>query len=30
MAEFVDTFANVAKPDYMKHLFFIAGGALGS
>jgi L-lysine 6-transaminase len=28
MAEFVETFAKVAKPDYMKHLFFIAGGAL--
>ena len=28
MAEFVDTFAKVAKPDYMKHLFFVAGGAL--
>jgi L-lysine 6-transaminase len=28
MAEFVDTFAKVAKPEYMKHLFFIAGGAL--
>ena len=28
MAEFVDTFTKVAKPDYMKHLFFIAGGAL--
>jgi L-lysine 6-transaminase len=28
MAEFVDTFNNVAKPDYMKHLFFIDGGAL--
>ncbi len=28
MAEFVELFANVAKPDYMKHLFFIAGGAL--
>lgn len=28
MAEFVDTFAKVAKPDYMKYLFFIAGGAL--
>ena len=28
MAEFVDTFAKIAKPDYMKHLFFIAGGAL--
>jgi len=28
MAEFVETFARVAKPDYMKYLFFIAGGAL--
>ncbi len=28
MAEFVDTFGKVAKPDYMKHLFFISGGAL--
>ncbi|HSD62306.1 MAG TPA: L-lysine 6-transaminase [Ignavibacteriaceae bacterium] len=28
MAEFVDTFAKIAKPDYMKYLFFIAGGAL--
>jgi L-lysine 6-transaminase len=28
MADFVDTFAKVAKPDYMKHLFFVAGGAL--
>ncbi|MEO8232217.1 MAG: L-lysine 6-transaminase [Ignavibacteriota bacterium] len=28
MAEFVETFAEVAKPDYMKHLFFISGGAL--
>lgn len=28
MAEFVDTFGKVAKPDYMKHLFFIDGGAL--
>ena len=28
MAEFVETFAKVAKPDYMKHLFFVAGGAL--
>lgn len=28
MAEFVELFAKVAKPDYMKHLFFIAGGAL--
>lgn len=28
MADFVDTFARVAKPDYMKHLFFVSGGAL--
>jgi L-lysine 6-transaminase len=28
MAKFVDTFARVAKPSYMKHLFFIDGGAL--
>lgn len=28
MADFVDTFAKVAKPDFMKHLFFISGGAL--
>jgi L-lysine 6-transaminase len=28
MAEFVDTFAGIAKPDYMKYLFFISGGAL--
>jgi len=28
MAEFVETFAKIAKPDYMKHLFFINGGAL--
>lgn len=28
MAEFVETFAKVAKPDFMKHLFFISGGAL--
>ncbi len=28
MAEFVDTFSKIAKPDYMKHLFFIDGGAL--
>jgi L-lysine 6-transaminase len=28
MAEFVETFASLAKPDYMKHLFFISGGAL--
>lgn len=28
MADFVETFSRVAKPDYMKHLFFIDGGAL--
>ena len=28
MAEFVDAFAKYAKPDYMKYLFFISGGAL--
>jgi len=28
MADFVETFARVAKPNYMKHLFFINGGAL--
>jgi len=28
MAEFVETFSKVAKPDYMKHLFFVDGGAL--
>lgn len=28
MADFVDTFSKVAKPDYMKYLFFISGGAL--
>ena len=28
MAEFVDTFSKYAKPDYMKYLFFISGGAL--
>ena len=28
MAEFVETFNRVAKPDYMKHLFFVDGGAL--
>ncbi len=28
MAEFVETFSRVAKPDYMKYLFFISGGAL--
>lgn len=29
MAEFVETFANIAVPDYLPHLFFIAGGGLG-
>lgn len=28
MADFVDTFGKIAKPDYLKHLFFIDGGAL--
>lgn len=28
MAEFVDTFARLAKPDFMQYLFFIDGGAL--
>lgn len=28
MADFVKTFARVAKPEYMKYLFFISGGAL--
>ena len=28
MAEFVETFANIAKPDYMKYLFFVSGGTL--
>ncbi len=28
MAEFVETFGTIAKPDYMKYLFFVAGGAL--
>ncbi len=28
MAEFVDTFARIAKPDYMKYLFFVSGGTL--
>jgi L-lysine 6-transaminase len=28
MAEFVDTFTRIAKPDYMKYLFFISGGAM--
>jgi len=28
LAEFVETFARVAMPDYMKYLFFVSGGAL--
>ncbi|NCS87190.1 MAG: L-lysine 6-transaminase [Ignavibacteriales bacterium CG_4_9_14_3_um_filter_30_11] len=28
MASFINTFIKIAKPDYMKHLFFISGGAL--
>jgi L-lysine 6-transaminase len=28
MADFIQTFARVAKPEYMKHLFFISGGTL--
>ena len=28
MAEFVDTFARVAQPDYLPYAFFIEGGAL--
>lgn len=28
MAEFVQTFSRVAKPDFMKYLFFVDGGAL--
>jgi L-lysine 6-transaminase len=29
MAEFVETFARLAMPDYLPHAFFIAGGTLG-
>jgi L-lysine 6-transaminase len=29
MAEFVDVFTRIAMPDYLPHLFFIEGGALG-
>ena len=29
LAEFLKTFVRVAKPDFMKHVFFIEGGALG-
>ncbi len=28
MASFVNAFAHIAKPEYMKHLFFVSGGAL--
>ena len=28
MAEFVETFSEIAKPDWMKYLFFVDGGAL--
>jgi L-lysine 6-transaminase len=28
MAEFVETFARIAKPDYFQYLFFVDGGAL--
>ena len=29
MAEFVDAFGRLAMPDYLPHLFLVAGGALG-
>jgi L-lysine 6-transaminase len=29
MAEFVETFGRLAEPDYLPHLFLIAGGTLG-
>jgi L-lysine 6-transaminase len=29
LAQFVETFVRVARPDFMEHLFFIEGGALG-
>ena len=29
MAEFVDTWGRLAKPDYLPHLFLVAGGTLG-
>jgi L-lysine 6-transaminase len=28
MAEFVETFARIAKPDFMKYLFFVSGGTM--
>ncbi len=30
MAEFVETFAQIAQPSYLPHAFFIEGGALGN
>jgi L-lysine 6-transaminase len=30
MAEFVETFARIAQPSYLPHVFFIEGGALGN
>ena len=29
MAEFVDTFGRLAMPDYLPHLFLVAGGSIG-
>src|ERR1017187_10960236 len=29
MAEFVETFSRIARPDFMKYLFFVSGGTLG-
>ena len=29
MAQFLETFVRLAKPDFMKHVFFIEGGTLG-
>lgn len=29
MAEFVDSFARIAMPDYLPHVFFIEGGSMG-
>ncbi len=29
LAEFIDAFAHLATPDYLPHLFFVEGGALG-
>ncbi len=28
LADFVETFGNIAKPDYMKYIFFVSGGSL--